>query len=240
MPADPILLEVLGLRAGYGDGDVLHGVDVELADGELLAVLGPNGAGKSSLLRAMAGFVAISGGSVALRGRRIDGHDPAEIARCGLYLVPERRAVFPSLSVADNLRMATAAPEKLWRDRRDLALELFPRLGERWQQVAGTLSGGEQQMLALARAVAADPTLLLLDEPSLGLAPHVVDVVFAAIERFRATGVAIVLVEQYVQRALAIADRVVVLGKGEVVWAGSPGDTDVESLGDRYLGTAQR
>ena len=238
MRDDPPLLVVEGLRAGYGaDGDVLHGVDLAVPEGAVLALLGPNGAGKSTLLRTIAGFLVPRAGAVRLRGHPVDGHDPATIARCGMYLVPERRAVFPNLTVADNLRLSTAAPERQWTDDLQAALELFPRLVERRGQVAGTLSGGEQQMLALARAFAARPVLLLLDEPSLGLAPTVVDAVFAAIRRFMAEEIAVILVEQYVERALEVADAVVVLGHGEVTWAGPAADADVDALAARYLGT---
>jgi branched-chain amino acid transport system ATP-binding protein len=232
------MLAVRGLRAGYGQGAVLHGIDLDVAEGGLVALLGPNGAGKSTTLAAIAGFVGASGGSIHLCGQRIDGHDPETLARCGLYLVREGRAVFPNLTVADNLRLATAAPERAWRAELETALGMFPRLQERRDQLAGTMSGGEQQMLALARAFAARPRLLLLDEPSLGLAPRIVDQVFDAIGRFRAEGITVVLVEQYAQRALAVADDVVVLQKGSVAWQGSAGAVDVDALAERYLGAA--
>ena len=234
--AEP-LLAVEGVRAGYdADGDVLHGVDLTVHDGGVVALLGPNGAGKSTLLRTIAGFVRPRAGSVRLEGLPIDGHDPAVIARCGLYLVPERRAVFPNLTVADNLRLSTAAPEKQWHDDLQAALELFPRLVERKDQLARTMSGGEQQMLALARAFAAKPRLLLLDEPSLGLAPKVVDEVFEAIRRFMAEHIAVVLVEQYVERALEVADEVAVLRHGEVAWAGPAAAVDLDLIAEGYLG----
>jgi branched-chain amino acid transport system ATP-binding protein len=232
------MLQVRGLRAGHGQGDVLHGIDLDVEEGNLLVLLGPNGAGKSTTLAAVAGFVRPTAGSIRLCDRRIDGHEPEELARCGVYLVREGRAVFPNLTVADNLRLATAAPERAWRADLDAALELFPRLGERRNQVAGTMSGGEQQMLALARAFAARPRLLLLDEPSLGLAPRVVEQVFAAVDRFRAQRTTVVLVEQYVQRALAVADDVMVLQKGAVAWRGPAAAVDVEALAARYLGAA--
>ena len=238
MRADDPLLVVEGVRAGYSaDGDVLHGVHLSVSDGGVVALLGPNGAGKSTLLRTIAGFLVPRAGSVRLRGQPLDGHDPATIARCGVYFVPERRAIFPNLTVADNLRLATAAPERQWTDDLEAALALFPRLVERRRQVAGTLSGGEQQMLALARAFAARPVLLLLDEPSLGLAPAVVDAVFDAIRRFMAEQIAVVLVEQYVERALEVADDVVVLSHGAVTWAGPAADADIDALAARYLGT---
>jgi branched-chain amino acid transport system ATP-binding protein len=237
MPSEPPpLLAVDGLRTGYGaDGDVLHGIGLTLHHGGVLALLGPNGAGKSTLLRSIAGFVRPRAGSIRLEGLPIDGHDPATIARCGLYLVPERRAVFPNLSVADNLRLSTAAPERRWHDDLQAALELFPRLEERRHQLAGTLSGGEQQMLALARAFAARPRLLLLDEPSLGLAPKVVDEVFAAVRRFMAEQIAVILVEQYVERALEVADDVIVLRHGSVDWSGPAAAADLDALAERYL-----
>jgi branched-chain amino acid transport system ATP-binding protein len=230
------LLVVERVAAGYGAGDVLHGVDLAVHDGGVVALLGPNGAGKSTLLRTIAGFVRPRAGSIRLAGLPIDGHEPSTIARCGLYLVPERRAVFPNLSVADNLRLATAAPERRWADDLQEALELFPRLVERRDQLARTMSGGEQQMLALARAFAARPRLLLLDEPSLGLAPKVVDEVFAAIRRFMAERIAVVLVEQYVERALDLADEVTVLRGGQVAWAGPAAAVDLDLVAEGYLG----
>jgi branched-chain amino acid transport system ATP-binding protein len=234
-----MLLEIDRLRAGYGDdGDVLHGVDLAVDEGQLLALLGPNGAGKSTVLKAVAGTVAVRDGDVRLAGTSLRGHRPAEIARCGVYLVPEGRAVFPSLTVRDNLRLATARPEKQWGPVLDEALALFPRLAERAHQMAGTLSGGEQQMLALARAFIARPVLLLLDEPSLGLAPRVIDEVFDVVGRFRAEGISVVLVEQYVDRALAVADRVAVMTNGVIVFSGAAGDVDRTSLAERYLAAA--
>ena len=239
MRGEEPLLAVAGVRAGYeAEGDVLHGVDLTVQEGGVLALLGPNGAGKSTLLRTIAGFVRPRAGSVRLAGLPIDGHDPAVIARCGVYLVPERRAVFPNLSVADNLRVATAAPERTWHDDLQAALHLFPRLAERSDQVAGTMSGGEQRMLALARAFAARPRLLLLDEPSLGLAPKVVDEVFVAIRQFLAERIAVILVEQYVERAVELADDVVVLRHGAVDWSGPAARADLDTLAERYLGTA--
>jgi branched-chain amino acid transport system ATP-binding protein len=235
--ADTPLLAVRGLRAGYGAGDVLHGIDLEIASGTLVALLGANGAGKSTLLQTIAGLVPASGGSVELRGQRIDRAGAEERARCGVYLVPERRAVFPNLTVSDNLRLATAAPERSWRTERDAVLERFPRLAERRHQAAGTLSGGEQQMLALARAFAASPVLLLLDEPSLGLAPMVVDTVFRLVEQLVADGVTVLLVEQYVERAVALAARVSILQQGRVVWSGLSADVDQEVLATGYLNT---
>ncbi|HZN16239.1 MAG TPA: ABC transporter ATP-binding protein [Acidimicrobiales bacterium] len=232
------LLEVAGVSTGYGLGDVLHDVDLAVDGGELVAILGPNGAGKSTLLRVIAGFLPPRTGTVRLRGIGVAGAAPSELARCGVYLLPEGRAVFPNLTVTENLRVATARPERgdVATQRRRDALAAFPRLADRPQQLAGTMSGGEQRMLALARAFTANPLLLLLDEPSLGLAPRIVDEVFAGIERFRAVGTAVVLVEQYVHRSLAVADRAVVLDRGAVVHSGPARQLDADDLARRYLG----
>ncbi len=233
-----VVLRTRGLRAGYGRGEVLHGVDLELAAGDLVAVLGPNGAGKSTLLQVLAGHLRPRAGSLEVAEVELAGAPAELLARCGVYLLPEGRAAFPNLTVAENLRVSSGAPERTLAPRIDQALELFPRLAERRSQLAGTMSGGEQQMLALARAFVADPRVLLLDEPSLGLAPLVVDEVFEAIARFRATGTSIVLVEQYVHRALAVADRAIVLSSGAVVWTGPATELDQQELATRYLGGA--
>jgi branched-chain amino acid transport system ATP-binding protein len=230
------LLAVRGLRAGYGHGAVLHGVDLDLAAGELVAVLGANGAGKSTLLQAIAGQLPALGGSVALEGVDLVRCSPEVVARCGIYLLPEGRAVFPTLTVAENLRLSCAAPEAVLGPRVAAVLEVFPRLADRRHQVAGTLSGGEQRMLALARALVSEPRVLLLDEPSLGLAPRVVDEVFAALGRFRAAGTSVVLVEQYAHRALAVADQAIVMASGRVAWSGPAGAVDEAELVARYLG----
>lgn len=235
MAADA-LLEIDRLSAGYGQGNVLFGVDLAVGEGELFTLLGPNGAGKSTLLKVIAGLVAPSAGTLRLHGRDLVGHDPEDIARCGVYLVPEGRAVFPSLTVRENLRLAVGRPERLWGDALDGALDAFPKLADRLGQLAGTMSGGEQQMVALARAYLAAPRLLLLDEPSLGLAPIVVDDVFDTIARFKAEGMTVVLVEQYVHRALAVSDVVGVMEKGCVVFRGAPSEIAADDLAARYLG----
>jgi branched-chain amino acid transport system ATP-binding protein len=232
------VLELRGIRAGYGAGEVLHAVDLALGAGELLAVLGPNGAGTSSLLQVVAGHVRARTGAVLIDGVDLAGAPAELVARCGVYLVPEGRAAFPSLTVAENLRISSGAPERTLGPRIDRALEVFPRLAERRLQLAGTMSGGEQRMLALARAFVAEPRVLLLDEPSLGLAPLVVDEVFDAIRAFRSTGTSIVLVEQYVHRALAVADVAMVLASGRVAWRGPASELDEADLADRYLGGA--
>jgi branched-chain amino acid transport system ATP-binding protein len=227
------MLDVVAVRAGYGQGDVLHGVDLAVEAGQLVAVLGPNGAGKSTLLKVIAGFVAPTGGLVTFDGVDVVGAPPSELARCGLYWLPEGRAVFPSLSVVENLRVASGGPEP---PNFESVFAAFPRLAERREQLAGTMSGGEQRMLALARAFLAEPLVLLLDEPSLGLAPKVVDEVFAGIARFRDQGTAVVLVEQYVHRSLALADHAVVLDRGSVAFGGAAAELDADEVGARYLG----
>jgi branched-chain amino acid transport system ATP-binding protein len=226
-----MLLELQGVSAGYGQGDVVRAVSAAVDEGAMLAVLGPNGAGKSTLLKAIAGVVPATAGTVRLCGVELTGHPASEIARCGVYLVAEGRAVFPSLTVAENLRMATANRHAALGD----TFDVFPALRDRTAQRAGTMSGGEQQMLALARAFVARPRLLLLDEPSLGLAPLVIDAVFQVIERFRATGTTVVLVEQYVTRALEMADTALVLNQGRATFSGAASALSTTTLADLYL-----
>lgn len=231
------LVEVDELTVSYGEARALFGVSFRLDAGHALAVLGANGAGKSSLAAAVAGAVTPSGGRV-----RIDGHDTTRasahtVARLAVAYVPEGRGIFPHLSVVDNLRAmlryAVPKPERAEALRR--AVETFPILGERRHQAAGTLSGGEQQMLALARVLAAPPRLLIADEMSLGLAPKMVDLVFEALGRAREQGVTILLVEQYVERALAFADEVLVMRQGEAEWQGSAAEAHDHVLAG-YLG----
>jgi len=219
-----VSLEVRGLEAGYGRLQVLHGVDLTAGDGRLVAVIGANGAGKTTLLRALSGLIPVSGGTVTLAGADVTGSGPERLARAGLVHVPENRLVFPSLSVEDNLvlgaytrRRSPAAERRAVRDR---ALALFPRLQPRLQQPAGTLSGGEQQMLAIARGLMAQPTVLVLDEPSVGLAPRLVGEIFTALGRLRDDGLTLVAVEQNVRAAFAVADHVYVMDRGAVVLEG--------------------
>jgi branched-chain amino acid transport system ATP-binding protein len=213
-------LEVRGLRAGYGRLAVLHGVDLSAPAGRLVAVIGANGAGKTTLLRALSGLIPVSGGTVTLAGTDVTGYGPERVARAGLAHVPENRLVFPSLSVEDNLLLGAytrrRSPAAERRQARERALELFPRLAPRLQQPAGTMSGGEQQMLAIARGLMARPTVLVLDEPSVGLAPRLVGEIFTALGRLRDDGLTLVAVEQNARAAFAVADHVYVMDRGAV------------------------
>ena len=231
------LLTVEGLDVAYGSVQALFGVSFAVPEGSVLAVLGANGAGKSTLARAVSGLVRPSGGTVTFAGVDITRAPAHEIRRLGLVHVPEGRGVFPGLTVQENLRMAVrrvGTPVER-RQAIDRAFELFPRLAERRTQRAGTLSGGEQQMLALARALGVPPRLVIADELSLGLAPIVVDAVFESLARAAAEGVTIVLIEQFIHRALALATDSLVLMRGQVAWSGSAEASEQEII-DRYLG----
>jgi branched-chain amino acid transport system ATP-binding protein len=218
------LLAVEGLEVRYGPIVALRGVSLQVRDGEVVALLGANGAGKSTLLNAVAGLVPATAGRIEIDGRPAAGNPPESIVRRGVALAPEGRRVFPRLSVEDNLRLGAAilADSERRAELRSTVLELFPVLEARLSQHGGTLSGGEQQMLAIARALMSDPKLLLLDEPSLGLAPIIVGQLFDLIAGLRERGVTILLVEQNVRRSLEIADRAYVLANGAI-------RTDVES-----------
>ena len=221
-------LELEQVCAGYGRIQVLRGIDLTVPAGSVVALLGPNGVGKTTTLRAISGTVPVSSGRVRLDGRRIDRLRPSAIARRGVVLVPEGRGVFPALSVEDNLRVAhRSAPREVagpWSDYLEDITTTFPRLGERLGQAAGSLSGGEQQMLAVCRALAGQPRVVMFDELSMGLAPMVVAELFERVEALRDAGRTIVLVEQHLTYALELADLCYVLAKGEVVFAGEPGE----------------
>ena len=234
------LLAVERLSVSYGEARALFDVSVEVGDGRALAVLGANGAGKSSLAAAVAGVVKPAGGRVRFAGRDITGWSPHRVSRAGIAYVPEGRGIFPHLSVIDNLRaMLRYAVPRAERDAAVArAVDVFPVLGQRRTQNAGTLSGGEQQMLSLARVLAAPPRLLIADEMSLGLAPRMVDVVFDSLYRARESGVTILLVEQYVERALTFADDAVVMRQGQVAWAGAARDAHEQVLAS-YLGSGE-
>ncbi|WP_076999826.1 ABC transporter ATP-binding protein [Variovorax sp. KK3] len=216
------LLQVDGLVVRYGETRALADVSLALGAREVVALVGANGAGKSSLLNALLGLVPQSGGSIALGGKRIEALPTRERIAAGLALSPEGRRVFPDLSVEENLDLGDLGRDPVARrDRRESVNRWFPRLRERRLQLAGTLSGGEQQMLAIGRALMAQPRVLMLDEPTLGLAPLIVQEIAAFIRHIRSTGVSVLLAEQNAEMALAVADRAYVLQNGEVVMSGS-------------------
>jgi len=235
--ADP-LLEVTNLRAGYGDTEVLRGIDLAVAAGEIVAVLGSNGVGKSTLNRTISGIVRARAGAIRFDGDAIEREKPAAIVARGLIHVPEGRRIFPNLSVAENLDLGSyrrAAGRRA--ANRDRVYGIFPRLFERRTQRAGTLSGGEQQMLAIGRGLMAEPRLLVLDEPSLGLSPLLVEELFALIARIHAGGVAVLLVEQNVVQSLEIAGRAYILAEGQCVMSGPAADIGANpELKRAYLG----
>ncbi len=224
MSADPGLpmLTIDKLFAGYGKVQVLHGISIQVARGQVVALIGSNGAGKTTTMRAVSGMIAPSDGSITLNGQRIDGREPYEIAKLGLAHSPEGRRVFATMTVTDNLTLGAFPRLTGSRPRGDVAadlersLDLFPRLKDRRTQLAGTLSGGEQQMLAMARALMLNPDVVLLDEPSMGLAPILVDEVFRIIARLKSEGVTMLLVEQFAAAALAVADYGYVLENGGI------------------------
>jgi branched-chain amino acid transport system ATP-binding protein len=233
------LLSVRDLAVRYGEATVLGGISFEVRAGSSLAVLGANGAGKSSLARAVSGLVDPAAGQVVFDGEDVTGWPAHRIRRAGLVHLPECRGIFWSLSVMDNLRMAAGSlhGRRVRREAVDHALEVFPVLAERRRQHAGLLSGGEQQMLSMGIALVAFPKMLIADEASLGLAPMMVDLVFEALARAQQAGVTVMMIEQYVHRALDFADECLVLQRGEVAWQGPAADAHQEVLG-RYLGEA--
>jgi branched-chain amino acid transport system ATP-binding protein len=235
-----IILEVAGLVSGYGRVPVLHGIDLAVAEGELLAVIGANGAGKSTLMRTIIGVNRVVGGSIRFAGTDLSKAGPAAVGRAGIALVPEGRRLFPMLTVEENLRLGGWTRR---RERRsvtadlDRMLDRFAILRERRSGLAGALSGGQQQMLAIAMALMARPRLLMLDEPSLGLAPIVVRQVFDEVRALRDAGTTVLLSEQFAEEALAIADTAIVLKLGRVVTSGTAAVVrDDDAVRAAYLG----
>jgi branched-chain amino acid transport system ATP-binding protein len=228
------LLELRNIRAGYGTGKVLENVNLVVPNGSVVALLGPNGAGKTTLLRVASGLLAPSAGQVIFDGKDMTGASAFAMAKAGLCHVPEGRGIFPTLSVADNLRLQ--APASVDRQALERIAPIFPRLQQRRRQLAGTLSGGEQQMLALARAYVANASTVLLDEVSMGLAPKIVDEIFDYLRRLAAEGLSLLVVEQYVSRALELADYVYILERGRIRFAGEPGEIDDATIVESYLG----
>jgi len=232
------LLELEGLDVAYAGVPAVRGLNLSVARGEIVGVIGPNGAGKSTTLHAIMGIVRPAGGDIRLAGRSIRGKPPERIARAGIALVPEGRRIYPNLTVDENLRLGLAARrDRGGKDLLENLRELFPVLGRYHGQRAGVLSGGEQQQLAIARALAAEPDVVLLDEPSLGLAPIVVDAVFERLAQIRERGVTALLVEQRAQRTVALADRTYALANGEVRATFTPADaSDTDRLVAAYFG----
>ncbi len=232
--AEP-LLELKGVRAAYGRIEVLHGVDLAVPKGTVVALLGPNGGGKTTTIKVASGQMVPTAGCVHIAGRHVNGASPDALARLGVCTIPEGRGVFPNLTVRENLRMVTYARVSL-ADVEDRAYTRFPRLKERRHQVAGTLSGGEQQMLAMARGLAVDPALLFLDELSMGLAPLIVGELYEIVGHIATTGVSILVVEQFARTVLGVADYAAIMLHGTIVAVGPPSDIASE-LEAAYLGT---
>jgi len=229
------VLELRDVWAGYGETTVLRGVDITVPRSSVVAVLGPNGAGKSTLLRAASGLIKIRRGELLVDGDHLSGASPSDLVKRGLCHIPDPRGIFKSLTVEENLTLQ--APRGTAKESIAKAVDVFPRLGERLSQRAGTMSGGEQQMLAVARAYVQDPTVVLLDEVSTGLAPVIVDEIFEFLERIAAAGTALLLVEQFVHRALALAEQVYVLDRGAIRLSGRASELTEEQIFHSYAGT---
>jgi len=232
---EPPLLELRGIKAAYGRIEVVHGIDLVVPQGKVVAILGPNGAGKSTTLKVACGLLPPTAGDLFVAGRRVNGAKPEDLARAGLCLIPEGKGIFPILTVRENLRMSTFTGQTI-RHVEEVAYARFPRLGERRSQLAGTLSGGEQQMLAMSRGLATDPALLLLDELSMGLAPIIIEELYEIVANVASAGVSILVVEQFAQTVLGVADEAVIMVHGEITSVGSPAEL-AEQLSTAYLGS---
>jgi branched-chain amino acid transport system ATP-binding protein len=228
------ILELKGIRAGYDGIDVVHGIDLSVAPGRVMAILGPNGAGKSTTLKVVAGLLPASSGDLIVAGRRVNGARPDDLARRGLCLIPEGRGIFPNLTVRENLWMVTHGGRGLDAVL-DRTVDRFAPLAPLMDRTAGTLSGGQQQMLAMARGLATDPALLVLDELSMGLAPIVVDDLYARVRQVAEEGTTVLLVEQFARIVMDVADDAAVMVHGRIVETGSPHDLEA-SLSQAYLG----
>jgi branched-chain amino acid transport system ATP-binding protein len=229
------VLELHNIRAGYGSIDVLFGVNLAVAPGQVHALLGPNGAGKTTTLSVCGGQIVPSAGQFFLCGREVNGTSPDAFARIGVCTIPEGRGVFPNLTVTENLRMFANSGTP-FAAVKEQAFTQFPRLAERRRQLAGTLSGGERQMLSMARALATDPALLLLDELSMGLAPRIVEELYARVAELARGGLSILVVEQFAQAVLSVCDVASVMLHGRITRAGAPRDI-ADDLAAAYLGT---
>ena len=233
------LLKVSGLKVSYGGIKAVKGIDMEVREGELISLIGSNGAGKTTTMKAITGSLGIEGGSIEYLGRDTKGKGAWDLVRQGLAMVPEGRGIFTRMTIIENLLMGayTRSDKPAIAEDVERMFEIFPRLKERKDQLAGTMSGGEQQMLAMARALMSRPKVLLLDEPSMGLSPIMVDKIFEVVRDVSARGVTIVLVEQNAQRALQIADRGYVMDSGEITMTGTGKDLLVDpKVREAYLG----
>jgi branched-chain amino acid transport system ATP-binding protein len=233
------VLELRGVHAAYEKIEVLHGVDIAVPGGALIAILGPNGAGKTTTLRVMSGLMRPAAGRLLLEGYDVTGTSPERLAEAGVCLIPEGRGIFPNLSVRENILMDTYVDKRPAAEIEELVFSRFPPLRDRGSQVAGTLSGGEQQMLALSRALSTDPALILLDEVSMGLAPIIVERLFGVIRGLVTTGVTIVVVEQFADVVLDFADTVALMAHGRVRLVGSP-EQARRHLATTYLGSGHK
>lgn len=231
------LLELSGIHAAYDRIEVLFDVNLVVNEGSVVALLGPNGAGKTTLLKVACGLMSPISGDVLYAGKRVNGTRPEELARRGISMVPEGRGVFPNLSVRENLKMMTYTGVPLSQIE-EIAFGRFPRLAERSRQLAGTMSGGEQQMLAMARGLATNPAVLILDELSMGLAPIIVEELYEIVAQVARSGVSILVVEQFASSVLGVADRAAIMVHGRIVRDGTPAELENE-LSNAYLGNQQ-
>ena len=229
------MLELRNITAGYDAGTVLRDVSITVPDGSVVALLGPNGAGKTTTLKVASGLLGTRSGQILVDGEDVTNNAPYELARRGVCHVPEGRGIFPSLSVTDNIRLQ--APAGNFKESLRNATSVFPRLGERAKQISRTMSGGEQQMLALCHAYVSDPQCILLDEVSMGLAPKIVEEIFEYLHDLARQGKSMLLVEQYVGQALKLADYVYIMDRGTITFAGEPGEISEETIMNSYLGS---
>jgi branched-chain amino acid transport system ATP-binding protein len=230
-------IELVDLHAGYGRIEILHGVSFAVPAGTVYALLGPNGGGKSTTMQVISGAIRPTSGCVHIAGSHVNGASPDALVRAGVSRIPEGRGIFPNLTVDDNLRIWTYAAGMSFKEVRETAFQRFPRLAERRSQRAGTLSGGEQQMLAMSRALVAKPDVLLLDEISMGLAPIIVNELYELVRQLAEEGITILLVEQFANTALRVADFAAVMSQGRIVAVGEPQDL-AEQVSEAYLGGA--
>jgi len=229
------LLELTEVRAAYDSIEVVHGIDLKVPPATVVALLGPNGAGKSTTLRVASGLMHPSAGRVLIAGRDVTGVPAEELVRRGVVTIPEGKGIFPNLTVRDNLLMATYAGQSI-KDVEEIAYERFPRLGQRRTQLAGTMSGGEQQMLAMARGLASNPAILLLDELSMGLAPLIVEELYSIVAQIAHAGTSILVVEQFARTVLGVADIAAIMVHGNIRAVGPPAEIE-EQLSAAYLGS---